>query len=188
MTLRAEYTLGHSKFNGFLFSFIGEEESGMQLTVFSALTRLGFDPWDEAARLAELPKESATSALASKIATLPEGDWKMSDSQSIARRLVDRLPRRGSPLATESQQRPSVENWKPKLAPPKWLVWFALTAAVLFAVSWLNASDESKMNVGNIQHNNAHFLESVSIEIPAPDLVLLSSFTIALASNQSGAP
>jgi hypothetical protein len=134
VTLRAEYTLGHSKFNGFLFSVIGKEESGMQLTVFSALTRLGFDPWQEAARLAELPKEAALGALASKIATLPEGDWKMSDSQSIAVRLIDFLPRRG-PFGADSQQGPSLKNWKPKLAASKWLVWFALAAAILFAIS-----------------------------------------------------
>jgi len=134
VTLRAEYALGHSKFNGFLFSFIGKEESGMQLTVFSALTRLGFDPWQEAARLAELPKEAAAEALASKIATLPEGDWKMSESQSIAVRLIDFLPRRG-PVSADSQQGPSLKNWKLKLAASKWLIWLALAAAILFVVS-----------------------------------------------------
>jgi hypothetical protein len=134
VTLRTEYALGHSKFNGFLFSFIGKEESGMQLTVFSALTRLGFDPWQEAARLAELPNEAAVGALASKIAALPEGDWKMSDAQSIAVRLIDFLPRRG-PVWAESQQAPSLKNRKLKLAPSKWLIWFALAAAILFVVS-----------------------------------------------------
>ena len=56
MALRPEYSLGHSEFNEFLFAFVGEEKSGQQLTVLSALARLGLDPWGEAARLSELPK------------------------------------------------------------------------------------------------------------------------------------
>ena len=96
MALRPEYSLGHSEFNEFLFAFVGEEKSGQQLTVLSALARLGLDPWGEAARLSELPKEAATHALAATIGALPGGDWKVSDRQSIAVRLVNCLPRRGS--------------------------------------------------------------------------------------------
>ena len=76
MALRPEYSLVHSEFNGFLFALVGQEKSGMQLTVLSALARLGFDPWREAARLSELTKEAATSALAAVISELPEGNWK----------------------------------------------------------------------------------------------------------------
>jgi hypothetical protein len=156
MALRVEYALGHSKFNEFLFSVVGTEKSGMQLTVISALARLGFDPWQEAARLAELPKESATRALMGKIATLPEGDWKVSDSQSIAIRLIDCLPRR-APFLVEARQGPSIENRKPKLV-PNWLVWFALVATVLFAVSRLSLAGDFKTDVGNVQSDSAHFL------------------------------
>lgn len=42
MALRPEYSLGHSRYNDFLFASIGEEKTGT-LTVLSALTRLGFD-------------------------------------------------------------------------------------------------------------------------------------------------
>jgi hypothetical protein len=73
MALRAEFSLINSEFNGFLFAPIGEEESGIELTVFSALTRLAVDPWGEAARLSGLPKEIAAPALASMIARLPSG-------------------------------------------------------------------------------------------------------------------
>jgi hypothetical protein len=57
MALRPEYSLIHSEFNDFLFALVGKEKNGMQLTVLSALVRLGFDPWREAARLSELTKE-----------------------------------------------------------------------------------------------------------------------------------
>jgi len=42
------------------------------------MTRLGFDPWGEAARLAALPKETAARAFAITIAMLPEGNWNAS--------------------------------------------------------------------------------------------------------------
>ena len=45
MTLRREYSLGHSEYNDFLFASVGEEKIGMSLTVLTALTRLGVDPW-----------------------------------------------------------------------------------------------------------------------------------------------
>ena len=43
MTLRPEYSLGHSEYNAFLFAAVGEEKVGLPLTVLTALTRLGFD-------------------------------------------------------------------------------------------------------------------------------------------------
>ena len=92
MTLRPEFTLGHSPYNAFLFARVGEEQVGMPLTVLSALTRLGLDPWQEAARLAAMPRETAARVFAVTIAMLPEGDWKASDSEAIATRLVEWLP------------------------------------------------------------------------------------------------
>src|SRR6185437_6834745 len=87
MALRPQFSLIHSEFNEFLFAPVGEEEHG-PLTVLSALTRLGVDPWREAARLSDLPRAAAAQALAAIIAALPEGDWKMTDSSAIADRLV----------------------------------------------------------------------------------------------------
>ena len=136
MALRPEYSLVHSEFNDFLFAFVGEEKSGMQLTVLSALARLGFDPWGEAARLSELTKEAATNALATAISALPKGKWKALESRSIAVRLVDRLPKHSSPPANSPRGR-SIRDQKPKSEAQKWLIWVALAMAVLVAVSRL---------------------------------------------------
>lgn len=133
MGLRAEYSLGHSEFNEFLFAFVGEEKSGQALTVLSALARLGIDPWQEAARLSELPREAATSALTASIASLPEGDWKASDSRSIALRLVGCLPTRSSP--DESSRDRSGEEQKPEPKTQNWLLWIGLVA-MLVAIFW----------------------------------------------------
>ena len=71
MTLRPEYSLGHSEYNTFLFAAVGEEKVGT-LTVLTALTRLGIDPWQEAARLSDLPRETAARVFAQTIAKFPK--------------------------------------------------------------------------------------------------------------------
>ncbi len=131
MTLRPEFTLGHSPYNAFLFAEVGEEQVG-PLTVLTALTRLGFDPWQEAARLSDLPRDAAAHALAATIARLPEGNWKASDAYAIAARLVSWLPEHSAkpippvkPARSESRMR-----MKPEFA--KTLAWGVLAAALLF--------------------------------------------------------
>ena len=83
-----------SEFNQFLYAPIAEEHSGMLLSVLSALARLNLDPWDEAARLARLPRATATSYLTTLIAALPEGPAARTDAGALAERLIALLPRR----------------------------------------------------------------------------------------------
>src|ERR1700756_1699794 len=71
MALPARFSLLHSDLNDFLFASVGEEQNGVTLSVVSALTRLGLDPWEEASRLTPLPKPRAAEALAKVIARLP---------------------------------------------------------------------------------------------------------------------
>ena len=132
MTLRPEYSLGHSPYNPFLFSGIGEEKVGIELTVFSALTRLGFDPWREAARLAGLPRETAVRAFAVTLAMLPEGDWKASDSEAISARLVNWLPGPSDLIIApvkSAGRRIGGSRMKPDLR--TWLAWGVLAVALL---------------------------------------------------------
>ena len=92
MTLSARFSLLHSDLNDFLFAAVGDEPNGMPLSVISALTRLGVDPWDEAARLAALPKVLAAEALAPMIARLSVGRSPRFDDLAVARRLAGLLP------------------------------------------------------------------------------------------------
>jgi hypothetical protein len=108
MTLRPEYTLGHSPYNAFLFATVGEEKEGVPLSVFSALTRLGYDPWREAERLAALPQETAARAFAVTIAMLPEGDWNAADVEMMAARLVGWLPGPGRGIALGAGPTPAI--------------------------------------------------------------------------------
>jgi hypothetical protein len=107
MTLSARFSLLHSDLNDFLFATVGGEPNGMPLSVISALTRLGVDPWEEAARLAALPKVLAAEALAPMIARLSIGRPQRSNNVAIAQRLVGLLPMRAN-AAEPGRQRASV--------------------------------------------------------------------------------
>jgi hypothetical protein len=137
MTLRPEFTLGHSPYNAFLFAEVGEEQVGVPLTVLTALTRLGFDPWQEAARLSDLPRDAAARAFAVTIAKLPEGNWKATDSETIAARLVSWLPEHSAkPIPSVKAGTPARDariggrKMKPELMTA--LAWGVLAAALLF--------------------------------------------------------
>jgi hypothetical protein len=93
MALSARFSLLHSDLNDFLFASVGEEQNGVTLSVVSALTRLGLDPWEEAARLTPLPKARAAETLAGLIGRLPICRAGSSDDLVISQRLVELLPR-----------------------------------------------------------------------------------------------
>ena len=144
MTLRPEYSLGHSAYNPFLFASVGIEQhspgTGVdELTVLSALTRLQLDPWQEAARLADLPDDLASRSLAETLARLPGLNWHGADAVRAAQRLVALLPADAVPAIPltpevsagrrETTEMPDAVVQKP--SHPVWLVWVALAAAAL---------------------------------------------------------
>ncbi len=93
------YSLPNSELNGFLFADVGTEASGMRLSVLSTLARVGVDPWQEAGRLARLPRTAAVDALVRIIATMPASLWPLPDATEIAARLVALLPTGGERAA-----------------------------------------------------------------------------------------
>jgi hypothetical protein len=80
------------EFNSFLFASIGEDRNGMQVSVLSGLAQSDLDPWQEAAKLAELPGNIATERLASLFETLPGRAWTHPEAQAVATRLIGLLP------------------------------------------------------------------------------------------------
>lgn len=126
------FALGRSNLNGFLFADIGVEGSGMPLSVISALARQGLDPWQEAGRLAKLPREAATDGLARLIAAMPASLWAMPEATAIAARLVTLLPRQdGRPVVPHSVfSTTPLSEAKVRPSGP-WLIAAILTMAVL---------------------------------------------------------
>lgn len=148
MTLRPEYSLGHSPYNPFLFASVGlaqsgaaGEDGGEVVTVLSALTRLKVDPWAEAAHLASLPPDAAAAALAATLARLPAVAWEQGDTESTARRLVTLLPAGGLadvPLMPGARAA-SAEPASGRSAPSKrsWLGWAVLFFVMLVLALYL---------------------------------------------------
>lgn len=154
MTLRPEYSLGHSQYNDFLFAPVGEEKTGQQLTVLTLLTRLEIDPWKEAARLSDMPREKAALAFAATIGRLPEGERTAWDPQAIATRAVGCLPASSAPPvpplsggpAKSERKEGRVKN-KPSLT--RWLLWGALASAVVLLVYNLQGAHQFEPPAGS---------------------------------------
>jgi hypothetical protein len=119
------------------------------------LTRLGFDPWQEAARLSALPRETAARVFAVTIAMLPEGDWKVSESDAIAARLVNSLPGQSAQIIRPAEAghiggRKTTKGYVTALA------WGALAAALLLLTLHLGSEDS---------HHEEWFGRPVSLDV-----------------------
>jgi hypothetical protein len=159
MALPANFSLLHSELNDFLFAALGEEENGSPLSVLSALTRLGADPWAEGARLSELPKDAAARALVTLIAMFPRENRGFSEVMALAEELAGLLPQRldaATGVVVTDVRRPApgpampvtIRSWRDGLArivddlhsPGRMsiLTWVALAVCVAIFVSWLS--------------------------------------------------
>ncbi|HQS18281.1 hypothetical protein [Reyranella sp.] len=180
MTLRPEYSLGHSAYNGFLFGSLGQDAAGTEVTVLSALSRLGIDPWQEAARLAALPRDAAAEALAATILRLPDRTAPASEAATIAARLVALLPegavadipqtqearasleaaimseRTGRPKAKQGGPATATRAGFPKPKPglASWLMWGALALAFYFLLVQLAPSRNLESEGREFQQNS----------------------------------
>jgi len=99
-----------SDFDGFLYAPIGEDSGngGVPLSVLSALARQDVDPWEEAARLACLPREAAIQRLTALIAALPDGRSMRLDPGAVAARLIALLPHAAGSVIRSGTARPNV--------------------------------------------------------------------------------
>jgi hypothetical protein len=101
MTLATATSAFESRFDSFLYAAVREDPDGAPLTVLSVLARLDIDPWEEAARLAQLPRETGARLLAGIISALPKGATTPADNGTIAARLIALLPRRPEPATAQ---------------------------------------------------------------------------------------
>jgi hypothetical protein len=85
-----------SQYDAFLFASVCETDE-MTLSVLSVLARHDVDPWQEAARLAQLSRDQAVNSLASKIWKSNSERWSASEASILAVRLIELLPSHGRP-------------------------------------------------------------------------------------------
>jgi hypothetical protein len=125
-------------FDEFLFAVIREETNGTPLSMISALSRLGLEPWQEAARLAALPAAAAAEALAVLLGRLPQGaaGSEPADRSRLVAGLIELLPKPG--ILRPKEAGPSLLREMPGLhgemkGPRRllWLLCMVLAAAVI---------------------------------------------------------
>jgi hypothetical protein len=155
-----------SEFNNFLFAPIGEDRNGMLVSVLSGLVRSDVDPWQEAAKLAQLPGEAATQELAALIGALPTGAAPYSDPRTIAIRLIALLPRKGvkgvmsgvPPATTQSA-------WTAMNSRPWWI--YVLFMCFVMGSQFLIAIHQLPAKPGNAEVKAA--AGAISSPVPPPN-------------------
>lgn len=135
MTLRQSFRPLRPDLDRFLFAQVGNEVDGVPLSVISALTRLGLDPWEEASRLSSLSDREAAEQLARLIADLPSDAHCLHGAREISGGLVSLLPERGSNATRAPQTQIRPRFWPRSFPKPSqfWVACFVLTAAVLLS-------------------------------------------------------
>jgi len=102
------------------------------MSVISALTRLGLDPWQEAGRLSSMSHHEAVEQLARLIAEVPGGSRQRQDACEIAGGLVGLLPpREGGRSAHQIQIGPHFSRLNWPSSAQLWAVIFVLAATVV---------------------------------------------------------
>lgn len=131
--MRSLYAPLRPDLDDFLFATVGEERDGMPLSVISALTALGLDPWVEATRLSSLETHEAVEQLVPMIARLPGERWASSEVGKIALGLIERLPLTSAARAATD----IAPQAHPKIGPSTafWLVCCLLAAAALASMA-----------------------------------------------------
>ena len=128
----SDYKTNDSIYEEFLYTEIGEQENGMPVSMVSALTRLGLDPWDEARRLASLPATGAVTAIGELIKRTSVFTAQASALPSLTGRLAALLAR-PAPVAARVVSLPGVPPW---LLEGRWLA-VLLVVGVLIVASKL---------------------------------------------------
>ena len=152
MTSRPELPIGHPEFDDFLSASVGEDADGVGLSVMSALARLGLDPWSEAARLSDLPRDAAVTALAAMLGRLPAGSWKAKDLGRIADRPADSLPGEHRPVRPPAQKRGAAaprQKAKATRGPLTWLLYGAI--AIGFYIFIAQLQPERQLEPGSAE-------------------------------------
>jgi hypothetical protein len=73
------------RYDAFLFAPVCNDASGIPLSVVSLLARANVDPWEEASRLATMPKALAEKALAATLDLIPGRTWKQAEAKTMLR-------------------------------------------------------------------------------------------------------
>lgn len=141
MDHRPRFSSLSSSYNEFLFAPVCDEANGMRLSVLSALARMNVDPWEEATRLAAMPKAIAERTLISILDLAAGRNWNPPEAQAIAARLVRLLPDPGQ-AATKA----TAQTGKAPTQPTNyWWLWVGFALAMSFMTPQHKATTNPSM-------------------------------------------
>ena len=133
MDHRARFSTLSASYDDFLFAPVCEDANGMRLSVLSALARMNVDPWEEATRLAAMPRAIAEKTLLSILDLVSGRSWKSPEAAAIAARLVRLLPPTGEPTAIATTGTANAATRPAKASTQRthyWWVWLAFWVAM----------------------------------------------------------
>ena len=138
MTLHRSFRPLRPDLDRSLFAQVGNEVDGVPLSVVSARTRLGLDPWEEATRLCSFSEREAAEQLTCLLADLPGHTDRLRDTRQTAADLVSLLPEGGSSSTRMPQAQIQPRFWAenfPKLS-QFWVGCLVVAAACRLAPSF----------------------------------------------------
>jgi hypothetical protein len=87
----------------FLYASVCNQRNGTQLSVISIFARMNIDSWEEAARLAAMPRVTAEKTLSSVLGQTADTSCDRLEAEVTAARLIQLLPSNdGNGLATST--------------------------------------------------------------------------------------
>jgi hypothetical protein len=149
---RARFSTLNASYDDFLFAPVCEDANGMRLSVISALARTNVDPWEEATRLAAMPKAIAEKTLLSILDLVTGRSWKSPEAAAIGARLVRLLPQSGEAAhmagAGTANDAPGIAKVL-NLQNNYWWLWVAVALAMSFMTPYHQAGTSSATAVAS---------------------------------------
>ncbi len=168
MDHRARFSTLSASYDDFLFASVCEDANGMRLSVLSALARMNVDPWEEAGRLAALPKAVAEKTLLLALDRVSGRSWKSPEAATIAARLVRLLPQPGQAAVTTATLPTNAAAGAGKgLAGHKsyWWIWLGFWVAMSLMVPHHQAGSP---NAGIVTSTSGQQSPTGSSSVPDP--------------------
>jgi hypothetical protein len=145
MDHRARFSTLSASYDDFLFAPVCEDANGMRVSVLSALARMNVDPWEEAGRLAAMPKAIAEKTLLSALDRISGKSWKSPEAAAVAARLVRLLPQPDAAPATAggtANAAPGAAKGRARMT-SYWWVWLGFWMAMSFMMPHHQATTTS---------------------------------------------
>ena len=156
---RPAFSTLSARYDDFLYARVCDEPNGMHLSVISALARMNVDPWDEAKRLAAMPKAMGERALVSILGLVSGSRCKSPEAEAIAARLIRLLPQPGEGTPTAANRTAvgaaqSAGNW--------WL-WVCFALAMSFLMPHQPTTSTNPSTATSESGPNEHRKANVSV-------------------------